>query len=282
MAIGLWPTPGPRGLIRIYTPYLGQPLPQRMINFIAVEPIVGSDRGLSEIEPSQTDGRHGKRMWTSNLLDVNEPAAFSDVPARGVISRVGGVEQLQVVIHTERFQNGADPIVQVTFRSDRPNEVQFQTFAAAHSVPMRSCVLSATMGNWARLRHLHLSDRTIEAAELFRNSLPNEVQFFPHFNWPSTEMRHESGQISASATGDVDAGKAEGIPDGWHYVGRSAIQTWSTSDEPGTIVQVNGRDIFWGTHSPIPWGVAFENFELVSPFRAGQAFVFRVAEELKP
>ena len=25
IAIGLWPNPGPRGLIRVYTPYLGQP-----------------------------------------------------------------------------------------------------------------------------------------------------------------------------------------------------------------------------------------------------------------
>ena len=52
IAIGLWPNPGPRGLIRVYTPYLGQPRLTAM-NFIAVEPVVGQIRGLSELEKSQ-------------------------------------------------------------------------------------------------------------------------------------------------------------------------------------------------------------------------------------
>jgi hypothetical protein len=281
MSIGLWPTPGPRGLIRIYTPYLGQPAPPRMINFIAVEPIVGDDRSLSEMESSQSDGKQGKRMWTSDSLDADATAPPTDALAQGKISRDGSVEQLQVVIHVERFNNGAEPIVVATFRSDRPNEVQLQTFAATKSVPLRSCVLSATMGNWARLRHLHLKDRTIESSELFRGSVPDRVQFFPHFNWPSSEMLHEDGRISASATGDIEATTPDDVPSGWHYVGDSAVQTWETTDEPGTIVQVNGRKIFWGTHAAIPGGMAFENFELVSPFRAGQAFVFRVTDQIK-
>src|SRR5262245_27497923 len=65
IAVGLWPTPGPRGLIRVYAPYLGQPRP-RMINFIAVEPIVDQARGLSELERSGLDRVAGKAMWTSD------------------------------------------------------------------------------------------------------------------------------------------------------------------------------------------------------------------------
>src|SRR5262245_44068695 len=49
IAVGLWPTDGPRGLIRIYTPYLCQSF-QRVVNFIAVEPVVQGQRGQSELE----------------------------------------------------------------------------------------------------------------------------------------------------------------------------------------------------------------------------------------
>ena len=44
ISVGLWPTEGPRGLLRIYTPYLGQSFPQ-MVNYIAIEPVVGGSAG---------------------------------------------------------------------------------------------------------------------------------------------------------------------------------------------------------------------------------------------
>jgi hypothetical protein len=63
--IGLWPTGGPRGLLRIYAPYLNHP-PGRMINFIAVEPVVGNNRGFSELERSALDNSDGKAMWSGD------------------------------------------------------------------------------------------------------------------------------------------------------------------------------------------------------------------------
>jgi len=33
IGVGIWPTGGPRGLIRVYTPYLGQG-PRRVMNFV--------------------------------------------------------------------------------------------------------------------------------------------------------------------------------------------------------------------------------------------------------
>src|SRR4051812_37516488 len=65
IAVGLWPTQGPRGLLRVYAPYLGQP-PERMVNFIAIEPVAGGRRGYSELERSDQDGRPGKAMWSGN------------------------------------------------------------------------------------------------------------------------------------------------------------------------------------------------------------------------
>ena len=54
---------GPRGLLRVYTPYLDQPA-GRVINFIAVEPTPRGreQRGLSELERSTLDGVRGKRF----------------------------------------------------------------------------------------------------------------------------------------------------------------------------------------------------------------------------
>ena len=67
MRVGLAPMPGPYGLLRIYTPYLGLEEGQ-MLNFIAVEPIPSgmSQRGFSELEMSGIDNRRGKKFWSAN------------------------------------------------------------------------------------------------------------------------------------------------------------------------------------------------------------------------
>src|SRR5690606_32184044 len=56
LQVGLSPLPGPRGLLRVYTPYLDQPR-ERMINFVAVEPVPAGEttRGFSELEHSALD-----------------------------------------------------------------------------------------------------------------------------------------------------------------------------------------------------------------------------------
>ena len=130
IAVGIWPNPGPRGLIRVYTPYLGQPRLKSM-NFIAVEPVVGQARGLSELEKSQLDGGvPGKAMWSTDEREGNlrprEPAG----PARGQIDVEDGHKVLSVFIHVEPFENGARPVVEIRLREDRPREVAFRVFAA--------------------------------------------------------------------------------------------------------------------------------------------------------
>ena len=74
LRVGLAPMPGPRGLLRIYAPYLGHP-PGRMINFIAVEPILAGQerRGFSELEPSRLDGMRGKRFWFGVEPEKTQP-----------------------------------------------------------------------------------------------------------------------------------------------------------------------------------------------------------------
>ena len=67
LRVGLWPLSGPRGLLRIYAPYLGQE-DSRMINYIAVEPVLRGQtwRSLSEMEISRYDNEQGLRFWSAD------------------------------------------------------------------------------------------------------------------------------------------------------------------------------------------------------------------------
>jgi len=55
-------------------------------------------------------------------------------PARGLVDTVDGVERLTVHVHVEPFDNGADVVVRMSFRADRPHEV---TLAASRRSPPR-------------------------------------------------------------------------------------------------------------------------------------------------
>jgi hypothetical protein len=63
----------------------------------------------------------------------------------------------------------------------------------------------------------------------------------------------------------------------WKYEGLNAEQSWLVDDpEPELEVAVNGRYTYWASTSPIPGGVAYENFELIRPFVQGQQYRFRM------
>ena len=180
LRIGLAPLPGPRGLLRVYTPYVGQP-DWRMINFIAVEPIVEgrTNRSFSELEPSSLARGTGKVMWS-----VDRPGDWTPRdpahPARGVIGNENGVKTLTFFIGVEKFQSGAAVFLRLTFRQDRPGEVQIATFTQPTSKPLSYCVVTATMGNYARLRRLHLMDGVVTARDLFADATFDALGFAPH------------------------------------------------------------------------------------------------------
>ncbi len=97
IAIGLWPTRGPRGLIRVYAPYLGHK-PQRVVNFIAVEPIVDEKRGFSELEKSDFDNIQGKAMWSGNEIEEDSKPCNPWNPVSGKKSKVGHVKTLSLYL----------------------------------------------------------------------------------------------------------------------------------------------------------------------------------------
>jgi len=279
--IGIPPIPGPRGLLRVFTPYLDHPR-ERLVNFIAVEPIPlgASERGFSEMERSTLDqGEQGKRFWSSEDAVGAEDASSALAPARGSLETVEEIQTLTVWIGVERFDNGADVRIRVRFFADRPHEVEVAGFANAASVPLSHLILTATMGNWARLRVLHLAERAVTAAELWPGF--SGTAFTPHGRFPLADLTRDGEAAIVRASGDEEdpwsVEYAADTAEHWRFLGRRAVQTWRVDDpHPELEARVNARWSYWASASPIPGGPAFENFEVVEPFRQGAAFRFSV------
>lgn len=278
--VGIHPLPGPRGLLRVYTPYLDHPR-DRLVNFIAVEPVVSgaAQRGLSELEPSRLDpGEDGKRMWATDA-----PGADGDrdplQPRRGVVERIDGVETLTVWIGVEPFASGADVRVRMRFRADEPHEVELAGFATDASVALDRLVLTATMGNWSRLRVLELADRLVTPAELWPGF--TGTGFATHAEFGLQEVRREGRAAVVSVVGDEEdpwsVAYADDTAPHWRFEGARARQSWRVDDpHPQLRASVNARWSYWSSASPIPGGPSFENVEIVEPFRQGAIFRFRV------
>ena len=279
LQLGLAPIPGPRGLLRIFAPYLGHDRLE-VINYIAVEPVPagGTHRGLSELETSSLDAERGKRFWSADELDDATPRDPAH-PARGVVEVVDGVERLTVYVLVERFDNGAEVDVRVSFRADRPHEVTVAAFLRTTSVPLAACVLTATMGNFARLRRLQLADRIVTPAELWPGF--SGIDFAEHERFGLAELTRDGAAAVVTASPDEDDLTAVEYSDDthehWKYHGRRAVQGWRVDDpSEGLEVLVNARWAYWASSSPIPGGPSFENFELYEPFRQGSEFTFSV------
>lgn len=280
LQVGLAPLRGPRGLLRIYAVYLEHDR-ERLINFIAVEPISAgqSQRGLSELEHSSLDHENGKRFWSADAPDDSAPKEPTE-PARGVIESIEGVEHLTVYVIVEPFDNGADVYVRLRFRADRPHEIAMAAFRRSGSAELEACVLTATMGNFARLRRLHLAHRVVAAGELWSGF--EGSHFTEHARFGMGELLRVDGDVVVSATPDEDAPHeavyADDVKDHWRYMGKRAVQTWRVADpDPQLQVLLNGRTAYWASTSPIPGGVSYENFEIVEPFRQGRELTFSIA-----
>lgn len=284
LRIGLWPMPGPRGLLRVYTPYLGHRA-ARMINYIAVEPILKGAlwRSYSELEESLLDGVQGLRFWSA---DSAEDASVRDPrePSRGTVSQEGEIETLTVYIFVEPFRSGARVFLRIDFRSDRPYEVGIATFAQNGSASMAACIVTATMGNFARLRTLHLVDGTRSSLDMWPEFSGDD--FTNRICFPLSDLiRNPSGDAVFAATPDEDcpneATYASGTYIGWHYYGDIATQYWRKENPPLELRGcVNARATYWASAAEIPGGTSFENFELIEPFREGNQYWFGIVPGL--
>ena len=278
LRIGLAPTPGPRGLIRIYAPYLGQEFP-RVINFVSIEPSVVGQRGRDQSELQMSRDQPGKRGLTFWATDENDSPRTTETPS-GVVSKDGLT--LRLFVHTEAFANGARPIIECIFRRESPDRVEFVTHAAHESSPMTRCVLSATMANYAQLRQIHLKQGRVESAlDLWDDEGLGRLGFLPWRTWPANQLDRTSSdrlyvQLTSDARDPAAVEHAPDVPPHWKYVGVKSAHYWLTDVTTNCFVAVNGRKTYWMSQSPIPGGTAFENFELRMPFQAGNRLWFGV------
>lgn len=271
----------PRGLIRLGYPVLpggGYDL----INFIAIEPIVGGRRGFSELEKSRLDKVAGKRIWAQGQT---APAATGTNLVSGTVRRLSGaVEELEVPLRVERFDNGAHVRLVARQRSDRPDELQLTVFQETDSAPLEFCILTATMGNKARTRLLWLNDRVLSSLQLYSGHAG--TGFAPPQVFPLGQLhRTAAGEVLVAVTNDEqDSAAVEPFPasEFWRYRGRKVTQFWrkpAGTARADLEAAVNARYTYWLSRQPIPGGVAFENFELREQFYDGQQFVFGITRQ---
>jgi hypothetical protein len=137
-----------------------------MVTYISIEPVANRVRAQSELDASPHTGKPGLMFPTTDEFTGTAPDPAATSFAAGKVSAADGVATLTFDVVPETFRNGARPVVRVMFRTDRPHEVGFRVSSGPGSTPMRSCVLSATMGNYARLRRVHLADEVADSLKL--------------------------------------------------------------------------------------------------------------------
>ena len=265
----------PRGLIRLAYPILSNQV-YELVNFIAIEPIVRGRRGYSELERSALDGVPGKRFWsdtTNSLILTNLLAGISNAP--------GGAKRIEVKVRVEKFDNGAHVGLVIRQCADAPDEIEVSIFAEPDSQPLDYCILTATMGNFARARQLWLKDEVVSSLKLFPDYKADG--FAPQKKYSASHLQQTAdGRLLAAITNDeTDPAIAHPFPDKawWYYGGIKVTQYWAKP--PGSAgkdlcVAVNGRYTYWLSQQPVPGGIAFENFELNEPFQEGQKFIFGI------
>lgn len=277
--------PGPRGLIRVgvISPTTGKP---ELLNFIAIEPVVlgsgarSSRMAFSELEPSRLDpGQHGKRLWT-DLGSYNKTGV-----ATGTMEQFLGkspIERLSVQIDVERFSaNNAHVHVVASIDSDHPDELRLSVYQDTDSPAIEELSLTATMGNYERLRRLWLHRCVIDSRELMGNYTGDAFDDPP--NYPLRDMlRTADGDAIVFATANDANPSSTPAPGHWHYSLPKLTQYWRIAArdiQPDLRVRVNGRRVYWASHDPVPGGIAYENFDVRQRYIPGQTFIFGVTSQ---
>jgi hypothetical protein len=283
---------GPRGLIRVgvISPTTGKP---ELINYIAVEPVTlgpgsrASRMAFSELEPSRLDpGERGKRLSVDLSSYEKSNLDKSSLPS-GTLQTFPGernapaIERLSVLIDVERFSanNGHVHLI-ASIDSDHPDELRLSVFADSDSPPIEELAITATMGNFERLRRLWLHRCVVDSRELMASYAGDAFADPP--NYPLREMlRTADGDAIVFATSNEDNPSSfPGTPNGhWHYPLPKLTQYWRIAAhdiEPDLRVRVNGRRVYWASHDIVPGGIAYENFDVRQRYTPGQTFIFGI------
>lgn len=279
---------GPRGLIRVGVISLKTGKPE-LLNYIAIEPVVlgpgtrFSRMAFSELEPSRMDpGLRGKRLW------VDPGTSASNEAYRGELhtfpNHEGPIERLSVQIDVERFTaNNAHVYLIASIDSDQPDELRLSVYRYSDSPALEELTVTATMGNYERLRQLWLKDRIVNSHDLYGTYTGDA--FVEHENYPLDEMlQNADGDAIALCTSNEPAPSEVPVTgaEHWRYRLPKLTQYWKVPAhdiEPDLRVRVNGRRVYWASHNPLPGGAAFENFEVRQRYLPGQVFIFGITSK---
>jgi hypothetical protein len=285
--------PGPRGLIRVGVISAQTGLPE-LLNFIAIEPVVrgrgsrGDRMAFSELEPSQMDpGLQGKRLWVGSETRFeasSEPRSEIRQRAEAFLKPASGRagETLSVRIEVERFQsNGAHVYVVASIDGDHPQELRIAVFGYEDSPAIEELTLTATMGNYERLRWLWLKNRIVDSRQLYGSYRGEDFADRP--DYPLRDMlRTAEGDAVVLCTSNEASPQSNygfNAPDHWRYRLGRLTQYWKVPApeiESNLRVRLNGRRVYWASHAALAGGIAFENFEVRQRYKAGQTFIFGV------
>ena len=284
--------PGPRGLIRIGVISAKTGTPE-LLNFIAIEPVVagrkkrGDRMAFSELEPSNLDaGLQGKRLWVG-VVDSASPSP-GNFALSSFLSPDGAtrIEKLTVRIEVERFTaNHAHVYLVASMESEHPEEVRMTVYRYEDSPVIEELTLTATMGNYERLRWLWLKNQVIDSRKLYRSYKGED--FAERGSYPSKDMlKTKDGDAIVFCTSNEATPESNPdfqAKDHWRYRLGRLTQYWRVPKadiERNLRVRVNGRRVYWNSHDLIAGGVAFENFEVREKYKPGQSFIFgAVAKE---
>ncbi len=268
---------GPRGLFRVGYQEDGK---YHLINYIAVEPLVGLQQGFSELEKGG-DGQPGKRFWIGDALSNGGIERMGHTAGHVEETPAGRV--LSFIVHVEPFTSGARPVIEVSFHEKMPQRVRFRTYSVAGGKAMQRCVLTATMANQSRCRYLWLRSSAEYAPALYAGYTGND--FVEKGPYQLADLwRTKCGDVVAVISPDeFEPREVWPLPsDAWHHDGNWTAQFWlkpaGTFDQ-SLHCRVNGRRVYWASEVPIPGGIAYENFELREDFHAGQEVWFGYTTE---
>lgn len=284
---------GPRGLIRV-GPFVPNNTEAQLLNFIAVEPVTqgpgwrGDRMAFSELEPSSLDpGQQGKRLRPASPSPSAESSAAGDT-ASGKLETFhlgdSTVERLSIRINVEKFTtNGAHVYLIASIESDQPEELHLQVFAEDDSPPIDELTLTATMGNFERLRLLWLKDKVINSHDLFHDYTGSDFDEKQPYQLPEL-LRTGEGDAIVYATSDEASPKDTpgNSTNHWVYPLPKLTQYWRVPGhdvQPDLRVRVNARRIYWASQAPVLGGIAFENFEVRQRYIPGQTFIFGISHQ---
>jgi hypothetical protein len=166
--------------------------------------------------------------------------------------------------------------------SDRPQEVRLTPYAETDSAALQELTMTATMGNFERLRLLWLKTGVIDSRKLFADY--EGTDFVEKENYPLRDMlRNAAGDAIVFCTpSEASPRETPGNETAhWVYPLPRFTQYWrvpAVDVQPDLRVRVNARRVYWQSKTPVFGGIAFENFEVRQRYVPGQSFIFGVSQ----